>query len=232
MHSQENQGRIEYSNSRKLNQVENSSSTGGQPEGKQEGFDALTAGLREWLRTQIKGMHAVLNSLSGNAWHYVRTRWGPEWVSELIGAKHHKRTNSLGDDEEYSAENVAVNSAWWFWSREGPPTARARNGAYLSKRTSNRPSRLRNPRSKRTRELCLLNRLRVNLNDRVLLAVGNEETSWGTTIDGVPRLAGSYEIQSQRWAKTLPRSSSQYSAQRHANRTTGVPPRRREPRHW
>ena len=193
---------------------------------------ALVDGLRKWLRDNLKGMQALLTNLSDSTWYYIRQRWGPDWLTDSVTDKHSRMVKCFEDTEETFAERELSSDAWWLRSREGPPTVRVRKRAGVNTAPQGRPSRLRNPRSNRTRELCLLNRLRVHLNERVLLAVGNEETNWGATVDGVPRLAGSYEIQSQRWARTLPRGPSQYTARRYVSRNAGLPPRSGEARHW
>lgn len=196
-----------------------------------ENPSGTTAHLREWLRSHLKDMHALLDNLSNSAWSYLRTKWGPSWLVNLVNDDDF--TKSPAHDDVID-DHVLSSSTWWFWSREGPPYEyeRERNTMYVSKRVSDRSSRLRNPRSQRTRELCLLNRLRVHLNDRALIALGNREEVWSATVDGVPKLAGSYEIQSQRWARTLPRGPSKYSTQLSAPRTTSVSSRKRGVMHW
>jgi hypothetical protein len=197
--------------------------------GHQVNLSDTTAHLKEWLRSHLKDMQALLDNLYNSAWAYMRTKWGPEWLVNLVNDKHFTRSSM--NDEDFD-EHLSPDSSWWFWAREGPPREPERKTTCLSKRGSERPNRLRNPRSHQTRELCLLNRLRVHLNDRVLLAVGNKEEVWGATVDGVPKTTGSYEIQNQRWARTLPREPSCYSTRFKSKQTTSVAPRRQELRHW
>jgi hypothetical protein len=233
MYSQDKQGPTNSSTSRRMNSYENLGSDVHSSDLTEDIPTDVITGLREWLRTHLKGMRALLNNLSNTTWYYLRTRWGPDSLDESIRDQHIRKVECFGNSMEAFDENDLSSDAWWLRSREGPPTTvGTRNRTGASKRSAGRPNRLRNPRSKQTRELCLLNRLRVHLNDRVLLAVGNEETNWGAAVDGVPRLAGSYEIQSQRWARTLPRGPSQYTMRRYVSRNTSLPSRKQEVRHW
>ena len=188
-----------------------------------------TVKLKQWLRSHVEEMQALLVNLSNSAWTYIRSKWGPEWLVNLVNDEHF--ASSKLNDEDFD-EHLNFGSSWWFWAREGPPPEPERESTYLTKRVSERPHRLRNPRSQQTRELCLLNRLRVHLNDNVLLAVGNREEMWRTTVDGVPKTTGSYEIQNQRWARTLPRGPSHYQTRFDHKYPPGLAPRRRELKHW
>lgn len=197
---------------------------------KQVEAENIAASLSQWLRVHIRGMQAIVENLSESAFHYLRIRWGPN--GEPKEGEHKSSTIKLreSDEGERRDGHNETHSEWWFLAREGPPSSSRVNRTRQMRREM--PKRLRNPRSSLTRNLCLLNRLRVHLSSTTQSLAENEETTIDASVNDVPKQASSYELKSQRWARTLPRGPNLRYARLKSVRSAARRPQRREVHVW
>ena len=197
---------------------------------KQVEAENIAASLSEWLRVHIRGMQAIVENLSESAFHYLRIRWGPD--GPLKEGRHKPSPVKMreSDGGERHGEHNETHSEWWFLAREGPPTSSRVTSVRQMRSSSSK--RLRNPRSSRTRNLCLLNRLRVHLSSATQALVENEEEKIDASVNDVPKLSSSDGLKSQRWARTLPRGPNLRYARLKSVRSVPRRPQRREVHVW